>query len=89
MDPNREVRPEFVSYVVDMKDDESLLGLVVNETASSVTLRQAYGKETVIQRANIAKMQSQGQSVMPEGLEAGLSAQDMADLLEFISTAAQ
>ena len=89
VDPNREVRPEFVAYVVETKDDESYVGLVVNETSASVTLRQAYGKEDVISRANIAKMRSQGQSVMPEGLEAGLSAQDMADLLEFISTAEQ
>ncbi len=89
IDPNAEVRPEFVAYVVDTKDDESMLGLVVNETTTSVTLRQAYGKETVIPRANIAKMASQGQSVMPEGLEAGLTEQSMADLLEYISTATQ
>ncbi len=89
IDPNAEVRPEFVAYVVDTKDDESLLGLVVNETATAVTVRQAYGKESIIPRANIAKMASQGQSVMPEGLEAGLTSQGMADLLEYISTASQ
>lgn len=89
IDPNAEVRPEFVGYVVETKDDQSLLGLVLNETASSVTLRQAYGKQDVIPRANITKMQSQGQSVMPEGLEAGLTPQAMADLLEYISTATQ
>ncbi len=89
IDPNREVRPEFVAYVVETKDDESFVGLVVNETSTSVTLRQAYGKEDVIPRAKIAKMHSQGQSVMPEGLEAGLTPQDMADLLEHISTATQ
>lgn len=89
VDPNREVRPEFVAYVVETKADESYVGLVVNETSASVTLRQAYGKEDVIARANIVKMRSQGQSVMPEGLEQNLTAQDMADLLEFISTAEQ
>ncbi|MSU60098.1 MAG: c-type cytochrome [Pedosphaera sp.] len=89
VDPNAEVRPEFVSYVVETKDDESLAGLVVNETSTSVTVRQAYGKETVIPRGTIAKVQSSGQSVMPEGLEAGLIAQDLADLLEYISTAPQ
>lgn len=89
IDPNAEVRPEFVAYVVETKDDESLLGLVVNETATSVTLRQAYGRENVIPRANITSMKSQGQSVMPEGLEADLTPQGLADLLEYISTAAQ
>lgn len=89
VDPNAEVRPEFVAYVVDTKDDESFLGLVVNETATSVTIRQSYGKETVIPRSNISKMSSQGHSVMPEGLEAGLTPQGMADLLEYISSATQ
>lgn len=89
IDPNAEVRPEFVGYTVETKDDESLLGLVVSETGTSVTLRQAYGRENVIPRGNIASMKSQGQSIMPEGLEAGLTPQQMADLLEYISTAAQ
>ena len=87
LDPNREVRPEFVSYVVETKSDDTLLGIVANETATSVTLRQAYGKEDVIPRANIVKMQSQGNSLMPEGLEAGLKPQDLADLLEYIEAA--
>lgn len=89
IDPNREVRPEYVAYVAETGEEDSLVGLVVNETTASVTLRQAYGKETVIPRANITKMRSQGQSLMPEGLEANLSTQDMANLLEYISTATQ
>ncbi|MDW8309357.1 MAG: c-type cytochrome [Verrucomicrobiales bacterium] len=87
IDPNAEVRPEFVGYVVETRDDETLMGLIVNETGTSITVRQAYGRETVVPRANILKMTSQGLSLMPEGLEAGLSAQDMADLLEFIESA--
>src|SRR5207249_11886969 len=51
LDPNREVRPEFVSYLVETKDEESVIGLVVNETANAVTVRQAYGKEDVIPRS--------------------------------------
>jgi putative heme-binding domain-containing protein len=87
VDPNREVRPEFVSYVVDTKDDESYIGLIANETGASVTVRQAYGKEDVVPRTRISKMRSQGQSLMPEGLEAGLTPQDLADLIEYIETA--
>jgi putative membrane-bound dehydrogenase-like protein len=87
LDPNREVRPDYISYLVETKDDESTIGLVVNETASAVTLRQAYGKENVINRSDIKRMQSQGQSLMPEGLEAGLQPQDLADLVSYIESA--
>jgi putative membrane-bound dehydrogenase-like protein len=84
LDPNREVAPNFLAYSIDTKDGDSFTGVVVNESASSVTLRQANGVETIVPRPNIASLQSQGKSLMPEGLEAGLSQQDMADLLEFI-----
>lgn len=84
LDPNREVNSNYLSYLVEMKNGESLTGIIVNESANSVTLRVAGGAESVITRANIASLQSQGKSLMPEGLEEGLSQQDMADLLEFI-----
>lgn len=89
VDPNREVRPEFAAFTVETKDDESFVGLVVNQSAAAVTLHQAYGKEDVIPRANITKMHSQGLSIMPEGLEQNLTPQGMADLLEFISMTSQ
>lgn len=87
IDPNREVRPEFAASTIETKDGSSRVGLVVNETASAVTIRQAFGKEEVLQRADIVKKESQGQSLMPEGLEQNLTTQDMADLLDYISSA--
>ncbi len=87
LDPNREVAPNYVSYLVETKSDESWLGLIVNETPTSLTLRRANGEETVIPRATAAKVQSQGLSIMPEGLEEGLTAQALADLLEYIVSA--
>jgi putative membrane-bound dehydrogenase-like protein len=84
LDPNREVPPQFLAYAIDTKDGESYTGLVVNETPNSVTLRMAFGQEKAVPRSNIKKMESGGQSLMPEGLEAGLTPQDVANLLEFI-----
>ena len=84
LDPNREVNPNYLSYLIETKGGESFSGIIVNESGNSVTLRMAGGTESVVARANLASMQSQGKSLMPEGLEEGLSQQDMADLLEFI-----
>jgi putative membrane-bound dehydrogenase-like protein len=86
LDPNREVAPNFLSYAIETKDGESLSGVLASENANSVTVRMAGGAESVIARANIASLQSQDRSLMPEGLEEGLKPQDMADLLEFIVT---
>ncbi len=85
LDPNSEVAPNFKAFEIETTNDESYIGLVANETAASVTLRQAFGKENVILRPQIKKLQSQDQSLMPEGLEAGLTPQDLADLLSYIA----
>ncbi len=85
LDPNREVAPNYKAFEVETRDGESSIGLVANETPTSVTLLQAFGKQNVILRSQIKKLQSQDQSLMPEGLEAGLKPQDLADLLDYIS----
>jgi putative heme-binding domain-containing protein len=87
LDPSREVAPQYLAFSIATKDGESYVGILANETAASVTVRQAFGKEDVIMRSNIAGMKAQGQSLMPEGLEAGLTPQDLANVLEFITTA--
>ena len=86
LDPSREVAPQYVAYLVETKDGQDVLGILAADTPASITVRQAYGKETVIQRANIKRMTSQGKSLMPDGLEAGMSPQDAADLIAFIES---
>ena len=84
MDPNREVPPQFLLATLEMKDGESVGGLISNETATTVTLRLPGGSEKIVPRAAIASLKTLPQSLMPEGLEACLSPQDMADLIQFI-----
>jgi putative heme-binding domain-containing protein len=84
IDPNKEVAPQYLAFNLETRDGESFSGLIVSDTAAGVTLRQAFGREEVIARARIKSMRSPGQSLMPEGLETGLSVQQMADLLAFI-----
>jgi putative membrane-bound dehydrogenase-like protein len=87
LDPSREVAPQYIAFDIETKDGESSVGIIASETSSSVTVRQPYGHDEVIMRSNIKGMKSQQQSLMPEGLEQGLSQQDFANLLEFITTA--
>lgn len=84
LDPNREVPPNYFGYILDTKEGDSHAGLIVNETASSVTVRQPLGVEVIVARTQIAGMQASKLSLMPEGLEEGLTNQDLADLVHFI-----
>ncbi len=84
LDPNREVHPGFVNYVVIDDSGRTLTGLIRTETATSITLtRDKAASETVLKQ-NIDQIKSTGKSLMPEGLEKNINPQEMADLLAFL-----
>jgi putative heme-binding domain-containing protein len=87
LDPNREVAPNYIAFEIETKDGESTIGIIASETTSTITVAQAYGRKEVIPRVNMKSMRSLSQSLMPEGLEQGLTKQDLANLLEYIGTA--
>ncbi|MBM3982459.1 MAG: c-type cytochrome [Planctomycetes bacterium] len=86
-DPNKEVDPRYVSYSVVTGDERVLMGVVVTETPTSITLRRADGKEDVILRTNIATLRSTSLSLMPVGLEKELTPQNVADLFAYLRVA--
>jgi len=85
IDPNREVTQQYSTYSVQLKNGASLAGIIADESANGFTLRGIDGKQQAILRADIASLSNTGRSLMPEGLEAGLSLAEMANLLAFIS----
>lgn len=84
LDPNREVSPSFLEYVVATEDGRVFNGMIASETANSITLRGPERKEQTILRSEISEMTDTRKSLMPEGLEKKLTPQDMADVLEFV-----
>ncbi len=85
LDPNAEVAAAFVAYSVETRSGESFLGVLTGENPLSVMLKTSNGESTRIGRENISSLRGSDKSLMPEGLEEGLSAQDVADLLEFVT----
>ena len=84
LDPNREVSPNFALYIVETNDGRTLAGLIGSETAGNLKLRRADGGTDTILRSEIKSLSSPGISLMPEGLEAAITPQQMADLIEFL-----
>jgi putative membrane-bound dehydrogenase-like protein len=69
LDPNREVNPQFVNYVLTTADGRTVTGMIDAETATSVTLKRAEGATESVLRINIDELAASGQSLMPEGIE--------------------
>ena len=84
LDPSRQVLPDFVAYHAETKAGDTYTGFIANESATTVTLRRANEPDLTLPRAELKEFRTGGQSLMPEGLEAGMSEQDVADLVEFL-----
>ena len=84
LEPHKEVASQFIAYTVTTKDGQTLAGIITSDNATSMTLKLMGGMEKTLQRSEIKGSSSSGQSLMPEGLETGMSVADMADLLTFI-----
>jgi putative heme-binding domain-containing protein len=84
LDPNREVNPQYVNYIVLTTSGKSYTGLIAAETATSVTLKRQENATDTILRVNIDELKSTGLSIMPEGLEKDLDPQAMADLIAYL-----
>jgi putative heme-binding domain-containing protein len=85
LDPNREVAPNFAAWSVESADGQTLSGILVRQGEDTVTVRQAGGVESTFKTSSLRELRPEGRSLMPEGLEAGWSSQDLADLLEYLA----
>ncbi|MGZ8899936.1 MAG: hypothetical protein ACXW3Z_07560, partial [Limisphaerales bacterium] len=82
--PSREIAPEFVLYSVELHDDELLSGIILKRDKDQIVLRDPTGQDHSVAAAQVKSTRPQQLSAMPEGLLAGLSAQEVADLIEAI-----
>ena len=89
LDPNREVDPRFLSYRIQLLDGRMMLGVLANETATTVSLQDSSGKTETILRNEIEVMRSTTLSLMPENFGDELDTQQMADLIAYILSQSQ
>jgi len=84
LDPNMAINPAYISYLVETSTGEIENGILQSESAEAVTLLQALGKKVIVPRKQIKRLESTGLSLMPEGLEAGMTPADLRDLIAFL-----
>ncbi|HEX8916693.1 MAG TPA: PVC-type heme-binding CxxCH protein [Humisphaera sp.] len=87
VDPNRAVEPRYVAYTVETKAGDSLTGLLTTESGEAITLLGPDGRQQQVLRSDVKDLRTTGLSLMPEGLEAGLKPQELADLIAHVRAA--
>lgn len=84
-DPSRAVEGRYLTQTLTTNQGRDIIGLVMEETANSLTVRTAAGIEVIL-RSDISKRSSTTKSLMPEGLESLLTPQHVADIIAWLRT---
>ncbi len=84
LDPNRMFEARWSAYQIETKDGRTLSGLIQNETSDAIVLAMMGGAKETLSRSAIRDMKSLDRTLMPDGLEAAISKEQMSDLLAFL-----
>jgi len=85
LEPNRAIAPAFRNLSVRLRDGQELTGVRLAETESTLTLGDAKGESHVLKKDQIEELQILELSIMPEGLENGLTDTEFVDLVAFLA----
>jgi putative heme-binding domain-containing protein len=86
LEPSRRIEPKFAAYVAHTKDGRTLTGLLVKRDEKEIVLRDAQNKELTFDAKGVEDLKPSRTSLMPSGQLAGLTAQEAADLLDYLAT---
>ncbi len=86
IDPNRDINPQYMSYNVLTNAGKTFSGMIIAESATSITLASGRDSSQTILRIDIEEIVPTGISLMPENLDQQLDEQQMADLIDFLTT---
>ena len=84
--PNAVVAQGFDTYAFTTKDKKTHVGFVTLESNDTISIRTAVGVAVDIPTSQIAKREKIEYSSMPPGLAAGLTPEQLADLLAYLQT---
>ncbi|WP_202921290.1 PQQ-dependent sugar dehydrogenase [Anatilimnocola aggregata] len=86
LEPSKTIDPKYVTSLVETVDGRVLAGVLISRSDKGVLLRGADGKDTTIAAADVEQFATQQKSIMPELLLKEMTAAQVADLLEYLSS---
>jgi putative heme-binding domain-containing protein len=86
LEPSKTIEPQWVTYLLETVDGKVYTGLLKSKTEKEVVLTVVGDKEVRVPTATVERLAPQPKSLMPELLLRDLTAEQAADLLEFLSS---
>lgn len=85
LSPSKAIADQYVSWRIDSDDGQSVTGLLVEETPTKITLRDANGKDYTFNPKEVKKAKSD-KSIMPEDVIKAFTEDELIDVVEYLST---
>lgn len=86
LQPSKKIDPKFVTHLVETKQGKIITGLVISKTSEEIVLRDVANKDIHVKTADVELLVPQQKSIMPELLLRDMTAQEVADLLKYLSS---
>jgi putative membrane-bound dehydrogenase-like protein len=85
LNPSAGIGFGYEGWELKMKDGTTISGIIASKTETDIELKFPGGAKKQIKTADVKMLTQMKQSMMTEGLHDNLSAQDMANLLEYLT----
>jgi putative heme-binding domain-containing protein len=76
----------YEGWQMELKDGSSIVGIIASKTEDEIEIKLAGGNKRTIKQSEIQSKKQLDISLMPEGLYQQMEIQQLADLLEFLSS---
>ncbi|MCA8998926.1 MAG: PQQ-dependent sugar dehydrogenase [Planctomycetaceae bacterium] len=86
LQPSLKIDPKYATTVIETKDGRILSGIVVHRTPENLTIRDSSAKDVTLALTEVEVAIPQSKSLMPDLLVKDLTANELADLLAYLTS---
>ena len=85
LDPSAGISFGFEAWTIELKNGDEAFGLIVSDAADEVAVKAVGGVVTRFKKSDIARRTQDKLSIMPAGLQAAMTTQELVDLIEYLA----
>jgi putative membrane-bound dehydrogenase-like protein len=84
--PSKAIAEQYMQWLIETKQGQQIMGLLVEENSDSILLRDANGKDHQIAKSDIESRTKSPVSIMPADIVKAFSEDELIDVVEYLLT---
>jgi putative heme-binding domain-containing protein len=86
LDPSAGISFGYEAFTLTLRDGDEVYGLIASETADELSLKIVGGIVTKYKKSEVTARQQSKVSIMPTGLQLGMTTEEFVDLVEYLAS---